>query len=265
MSHTGNGASKRERPTLQEVEQGTYPQESSTRVTSAGAVSLTTPQSRGWATRIGHGSHTEHPQELPARQVDQVDACTTQIPERKAQIVHSARKRKECPTEEKQMYNQSRYTESTQTTLKVQASWEAYSHCTPATQASRPIMESERIQHQGQPRDRILLAHGKGSTGNSSDVPDVGKMAASLQKVQATAPFRNTSRGDKGHEGDETTQSLELKQGESGGISGVGYLAQVHHFTQKWMTVYVLEWCYQKQRGSARRITSSNYGRGGRS
>ena len=107
MSYTGNGASKQKRPTLQEVEQGTYPQESTTRVTPAGTVSLTTPQSGGWATRIGHGSYTEQPQELPARQLDQVDACTTQITERKAQIVHSARKRKECPTEEEQMYNRS--------------------------------------------------------------------------------------------------------------------------------------------------------------
>ena len=47
MSYTGNGASQLERPTLQEVEQGTYPQESTTRVTSAGTVSLTTPQSGG--------------------------------------------------------------------------------------------------------------------------------------------------------------------------------------------------------------------------
>ena len=47
MSYTGNGASKLERPTLQEVEKGTYPQESTTRVTSAGTVSLTTPQSSG--------------------------------------------------------------------------------------------------------------------------------------------------------------------------------------------------------------------------
>ena len=97
MSYTGNGSSKLERPTLQEVEQGTYPQESTTRVTTAGTGSLTTPQSSGWATRIGHGSHTEQPQGLPVRQVDQVDACTTQITERKAQIVHSTGKQKECP------------------------------------------------------------------------------------------------------------------------------------------------------------------------
>jgi hypothetical protein len=47
MSHTRNGVTQLERPTLQEVEQGKYPQESATRVTSAGTVSLTTPQSGG--------------------------------------------------------------------------------------------------------------------------------------------------------------------------------------------------------------------------
>ena len=62
MSYTGTGASERERPILQGVEQGMYPQESATRVTSAGNVSLPAPQSSGWATRTGHGSHTEQPQ-----------------------------------------------------------------------------------------------------------------------------------------------------------------------------------------------------------
>ena len=56
MSYTGNGSSKLERPTLQEVEQGTYPQESTTRVTSAGTVSLTTPQSSQYWTRKSYGA-----------------------------------------------------------------------------------------------------------------------------------------------------------------------------------------------------------------
>ena len=51
------------------------------------------------------------------------------------------------------------------------------------------------------------MAHGKGSTGYSNDVPDMGKTAASLQKVPATASLMHSSRGDKGHEGDDTTQS----------------------------------------------------------
>jgi poly(3-hydroxybutyrate) depolymerase len=105
MSYTGNGASKLERPTPQKLDQEMYPHKSATRVTSAGTVSLATPQSGGWATKIRHGSYTEQPQKLPARQVDQVDACTTQKTERKTQIVHSARKRKECPTKEEKMYN----------------------------------------------------------------------------------------------------------------------------------------------------------------
>ena len=125
MSYTGTGASELERTILQGVEQGMYPQESATRVTSAGNVSLTAPQSSVGATRTGHGSHTEQPQGLPVRQVDQVDACTTQTTERMAQTVHSAWKRIECPTEEEQRYNRSRYTECTQTPLAVQASREA--------------------------------------------------------------------------------------------------------------------------------------------
>ena len=102
MSYTGTGANELERPILQGVEQGRYPSESATRVTSAGNVSLPAPQSSGWETRTGHGSYTEMPQERPARQVDPVDACTRQTPERTAQTERSARKRKECPTEEEQ-------------------------------------------------------------------------------------------------------------------------------------------------------------------
>ena len=66
------------------------------------------------------------------------------------------------------------------------------------------------------------MAHGKGSTGNSSDVLDVGKIAASPQKVQVTASLMNTSRGIKVYDGDDIIQSLELKQEERGEIGGVG-------------------------------------------
>ena len=157
---------------------------------------LSTPQSGGWVTRIGIGISTEQPQELLAMQMDQADACTMQITERKAQITHSAQKRKECPMEVEQIYNQTRYTESTQMTPEVQKSWEAYSHSTFVNQPSRPIMESKQIQQQGQvqPR-RTLLSHGKGSTRNSRDVSDTGKMAASPWKVPATAPLTSTSQG----------------------------------------------------------------------
>ena len=222
MSYTGNGANELERPILQGVEQGRYPLESATRVTSAGNVSLPALQSSGWATRIGHGSYTEKPQERPARQADQVDACTTQTPERTAQTGRSARKRKECPTEEEQRYNRSRRMECTQTTLTVQASTEADSSSTTAYTLSRPIRESAWIQHQGQPRDRTLMARERGSTGYSSDVTDAGQMAASLRQVPATASLMTTSREAKENEEKDESQSLYHKQGGSGGIGGVG-------------------------------------------
>ena len=222
MSYTGTGASELERPILQEVEQGMYPQESTTRVTFAGNVSLPAPQSSGWATRTRHGSYTEKPQEQPARQTDPVDACTTQTHERTAQTGHSARKRKEYPTEEEQRYNRSRHMECTQTTMAVQASLEADSTSATVYTQSRPSRESRWIQHQGQPRDRTLMAHGKSSTGYSSDVPEAGQMAASLQKVPATASLTNKSREQKEMKGEDGTQSLYLKQGGSGGIGGVG-------------------------------------------
>ena len=83
-------------------------------------------------------------------------------------------------------------------------------------------MESARIQHQGQvqPR-RTLLAHGKGSTAHSHDVPDTGKMAASLRKVPVTASLIHTSQGEKKNEGEVDIESLELKHGGRGGVSGV--------------------------------------------
>ena len=62
------------------------------------------------------------------------------------------------------------------------------------------------------------MARERGSTRNSNDVLDVGKMANSLQKVQVTASLKNTSRGIKVYDGDDIIQSLELKQGGRGGI-----------------------------------------------
>jgi hypothetical protein len=106
----GMGSNRIESLAGPEVAQGLYPQEAATRVTPAMTDLLTTPQSSGQEPRIGHGSSTEQPQELPARQMDQADAGTMQIDERKAQTDHSARKRKECPTEAEQRYNRSRYT-----------------------------------------------------------------------------------------------------------------------------------------------------------
>ena len=66
------------------------------------------------------------------------------------------------------------------------------------------------------------MAHGKGSTGYSNGVLDAGKMAASLQKVPATASLITTSREEKENEEKDESQSLYHKQGGSGGIGGVG-------------------------------------------
>ena len=151
-----------------------------------------------------------------------MDACTMQTPERTAQTGHSARKRKECPTEEEQRYIRSRHMEDTQTTLTVQASTEADSTRTTVHTLSRPIRESGRIQHQGQPRDRTLMARERGSTGYSSDVTEAGQMSASLRKVPATASIMITSREANENEGKDETQSLYHKPGGSGGIGGVG-------------------------------------------
>ena len=172
---------------LRDLEQGVYPQESANSVTPAMTVLLTTPQPGGWESRVGHGSSTEQLQELPARQMDQAVDGTLQINERTAQTVPCARKRKECPTKAEQRHIRSRYTESTHTTLEVQASWETCSHSTLDNSTPRPVIVSEWIQHQGQPRDRTLMARERGSTGYSTDVLDAGKMAAPLQQVQTTA------------------------------------------------------------------------------
>ena len=154
-----------------------------------------------------------------------MDACTTQTRERTAQTGHSARKRKECPTEEGQRYNRLRHMEGTQTTLKVQASLADSTRTTVHT-LSRPIWESGWLQHQGQPRDRTLMARERGSTGYSSGVTEAGRMAASLRKILATASLtttlREVIRNENENEERDESQRLSHKQGGSGGIGGVG-------------------------------------------
>ena len=88
-------------------------------------------------------------------------------------------------------------------------------------------------------------------------------MAASLQKVQATAPFMNTSRGVQGHEGDDKIQSLEHKLGASDVIGGVGQSAQVHHFTQKGMAVYALSGVIKNYARALEGTTGSSVNVGG--
>ena len=155
-----------------------------------------------------------------------MDAYTTQTRERTAQTRHSARKRKECPTEEGQRHNRSRHMKCTQTTSAVQTSLEADSISPTVHTLSRPNRESGWIQHQGQPRDRTLMARERGSTGYSSGVTEAGRMAASLRKILATASLTTTSREvirneNENGEQDES-QRLSHKQGGSGGISGIG-------------------------------------------
>jgi hypothetical protein len=88
--YTGNGARRPERSALRKVEQGTYPLGSATSATPAVTALLTTPQSGGLETMIGHEISSEQPQELPAMQMDQSDAGTLQITEREARMAHIA-------------------------------------------------------------------------------------------------------------------------------------------------------------------------------
>ena len=78
------------------------------------------------------------------------------------------------------------------------------------------------IQHQGQPRDRTLMARERGSTGYSTDVPDAGKMAASPPTVQTTASIMKTTNRGRGKKGEDGPQRLQLKHGGSGGRGGIG-------------------------------------------
>jgi hypothetical protein len=52
------------------------------------------------------------------------------------------------------------------------------------------------------------MAHGKGSTGNFSDVPDREERATSSEKVPAKASLLTTSRGIKGVKGKNESHSL---------------------------------------------------------
>jgi hypothetical protein len=66
------------------------------------------------------------------------------------------------------------------------------------------------------------MAHGKGSTGNFSDVPDTEEMAASSEKVPAKASLRIISLGIMVDKENNESQSLQLKQEGRGVIGGVG-------------------------------------------
>ena len=66
------------------------------------------------------------------------------------------------------------------------------------------------------------MARERGNTGYSTNVLDAGMMAASPQKVPATASPMKTSKRVKGMKGEDGTQRLQLKQGGSGRIGGIG-------------------------------------------
>ena len=66
------------------------------------------------------------------------------------------------------------------------------------------------------------MARERGSTGDSSDVTEAGRMAASLRKILVTASHMTTSREANENEEKDDSQSLYHKQGGSGGIGGVG-------------------------------------------
>ena len=66
------------------------------------------------------------------------------------------------------------------------------------------------------------MARERGSTGDSSDVTEAGRMAVSLRKILATASHTTTSREEIENEEQDESQRLSHKQGGSGGIGGVG-------------------------------------------
>jgi hypothetical protein len=69
----------------------------------------------------------------------------------------------------------------------------------------------------------LILLHGKSGTVIKGDVLEMEEMSASSHKVFAHASIIiTTSRGSTGYNGKNETRSLQLKQGESGGIDGVG-------------------------------------------
>ena len=66
------------------------------------------------------------------------------------------------------------------------------------------------------------MARERGSTGYFTDVQEAGKMAASPPQVQATASIMKIAKRVKGKQGADGPQRLQLKQGGSGEIGGIG-------------------------------------------
>ena len=222
MSYTGTGANLPERSSGSQVGTRVYPLESVVYVTAAGKAQLTTSQSREWEPRTEYGVQIEESTEQPALPMEVSVEHTLLETEREARSSHNGRKRKEHPTTEENTHNRSRLKLSIPAATTVQVQSGMNSLCTHVNQ-TLPVTDSERIQHRGrvQPR-RPLMAHGKGGTGNSSDVPDTEEMAASSEKVPAKTSLPTTPRGIKGNTGKNGSQSLQLKHEGSDDIGGVG-------------------------------------------
>ena len=118
--------------------------------------------------------------------------------EREARSSHNVHKRKKRTTTEENTHIRSRLKLSTPAATTVQALSGMSSLCTHVNQILS-VTDSARIQHLGQVQPcRTLMAHGKGSTENFSDVPDTEKMATSSKKVPAKASLLTTSWGIMG-------------------------------------------------------------------
>ena len=67
-----------------------------------------------------------------------------------------------------------------------------------------------------------ILPCGKSDTVTTGDVLESEKMVAPPHKFLAPTSFITTPRGRTGYKGEHEEQSLQLKQGGSGGIGDVG-------------------------------------------
>ena len=67
-----------------------------------------------------------------------------------------------------------------------------------------------------------ILPCGKSGTVTTGDVLESEEMVAPPHKVSAHTTFITTPKGRTGYEGEHEEQSLQLKQGGSGEIGGVG-------------------------------------------
>ena len=67
-----------------------------------------------------------------------------------------------------------------------------------------------------------ILPCGKSGTVTTGDVLESEEMVAPPHNVSAATSFISTPRGRTGYKGEHEEQSLQLKQGGSGGIGDVG-------------------------------------------